>query len=215
MNLKVQSTAHALADRLRDEILAGALAAGAALPQEELSARFGVSRSPLREALRALEAEGWIEYHPNRGAFVAQVSARDVRELYAVRRILEAGAIHLAIPRLDDALIGRARALERAMRAEHDGAAFVAAHQRFHLLLYEAAGNARLIEAIVLHYVRVQRVPAFEAALDKVRRCSARDHREILAACDARDAAGAERATVAHLQRLEAIVLERLEAAKA
>ncbi|HEX3550668.1 MAG TPA: GntR family transcriptional regulator [Candidatus Elarobacter sp.] len=214
MNLKVQSTAHALADRLREEILAGSLPAGQPLPQEELSARFGVSRSPLREALRALEAEGWIEYRPNRGAVVAGVSEHDLREVYGVRRILEAGAVRLAVARLDAATLERVRALERSMRAETDAAAFVATHRRFHLALYEAAGNARLVEAIVLHYVRVQRVPGFEGTLQELRRCCARDHRELLAACGSRDAARAERAVVTHLDHLEAIVLAQLRASK-
>src|SRR6185312_11475159 len=112
VNLKVQSTAGVLADQLRQEIVSGTLVAGQALPQEELSARFGVSRSPMRDALHQLEAEGWVTYHPNRGAFVARVSAQDVREVYGVRRILEAGAIRLAVANMDAATLARARDLD-------------------------------------------------------------------------------------------------------
>jgi len=209
--LKTQSTAGALADRLRQEIADGVPAAGQALPQEELSARFGVSRSPLREALHQLQAEGWVTYHPNRGAFVTRLSAQDVRELYGVRRILEGGAARLAAASTDPGVIARARNVERTMYKELDAAAFIALHQQFHRTVYESTGNPKLVEAIAKHYVQVQRVAGWQTRLDAIRRCSRSDHRELLAACERHDADAAEAAAIAHVDHLEAIVLRALD----
>jgi DNA-binding GntR family transcriptional regulator len=208
--LKLQSTASALADRIRDEIFDGRLSAGDPLPQEEIAARYGVSRSPLREALRQLEAEGWIDYHPNRGAFVATVSAQDVRDLYMVRRILEAGAIRLAVPKLDKELLEKVRAIDLAMRKAADHRTAVELHRDFHESIYAAAGNQRLIDAIAKHYVRVQRLPDVQSRIDAVRKCSRADHRTLLEAFERRDVRAAERATLEHLDHLEAIMLDGL-----
>lgn len=210
MALKIESTAGVLAAQLRTEIIEGSLAAGTALRQEEISARYGVSRSPLREALRQLEAEGWIEYRPNRGAVVASVSAQDVRELYEVRRILEAGAIRLAIPKIDETLLRHARAVDAKLRRASLTSEIVATHYEFHTTIYGACGNARLIDAISRHYVRVQRLSNADARAKEVRRCSLTDHRELVEACAAKDVRRAERVTLAHLNHLEAVLVEGL-----
>jgi DNA-binding GntR family transcriptional regulator len=208
--LKIQSTSGALADRIRQEIVDGILSGGQALPQEELSARYGVSRSPLREALRQLEAEGWILYHPNRGASVVQLSAQDVRNLFGVRRILEAGATELCVTKLDAATMARARSLDAAMLDESDAATFLAQHRQFHMTLYEAVGNPKLVDAIGKHYVQMQRIPRWNTSIAAVRTCAQTDHPVLLKACDERDARAARAIAIAHVDHIEAIVLELL-----
>ncbi len=209
--LKLQSTPSALAERIRDEIFDGRLGAGDPLPQEELAARFGVSRSPLREALRQLEAEGWIVYRPNRGAFVSTVSAEDVRKLYVVRRILERGAIRLAVPRLDKERLDEAKTLDAALRKTTEPRAAVALHRKFHDAIYAALDNAQLVQAIAKHYVSVQRLPDMKSRIAAVTKCSRADHRSLLEACERRDVRAAERATLEHLDHLEGITLTGLE----
>ena len=209
--LKLQSTADALATRIREEILDGTFASGDALPQEEMAARYGVSRSPIREALRQLEAEGWIVYHPNRGAFVASVSAEDIRELYQVRRILETGALRLAVPRLDDATLKRMREIDRAMRRAETAREAMQLHLDFHAALYALVGNPRLLAAIRAHHVRVQRLPHPNKSIMSVVRLSRDDHRALLDALEERDLKSAERATLAHLDHLEANMLGEVE----
>ncbi|HEX8807108.1 MAG TPA: GntR family transcriptional regulator, partial [Candidatus Aquilonibacter sp.] len=205
--LKLQSTADALATRIREDILDGIFAAGDALPQEEIAARYGVSRSPLREALRQLEAEGWIIYHPNRGAFVATLCAQDVRELYQVRRILEGGAVRLALPKLDDVTLQRLREIDRAMRKAPNYKEVVALHAEFHLSFYASIGNPRLVEAIRRHHVRVQRLPNPRESAARVVRVSRDDHRKFFEALERRDMSAVERTTLTHLDHLEAIML--------
>jgi DNA-binding GntR family transcriptional regulator len=210
MILKIQSTSGALADRIRQEIIDGVLGGGQALPQEELSARYGVSRSPLREALRQLEAEGWIIYHPNRGASVVQLSAQDVRNLFGVRRILEAGATALCVEKLDPATIARARSLDAALHDESDSAMFLAQHRQFHMMLYEATNNPTLVEAIGKHYVQMQRIPYWNTSIAAVRACADSDHPVLLKACDGRDIRAAQAIAVSHVDHIEAIVLTLL-----
>ena len=211
MPLDVRGTPTVLAEHLRNDIVRGHFRPGQALVQEDLAARYGVSRSPVREALRQLEAEGLVRYHLNRGAFVAALSAQDIREFYGVRRILERGAIRLAVPKLTDAGLKAARALEAAFRSEKDARSVAGRHNAFHEAIYAASGNAKLLEAISRHYVRLARVPDMERRVAEVLRCSRRDHRALLDACCARSVAAAEAATLAHLDHLEAIMLEGLE----
>lgn len=209
--LKLQSTSDALATRIREAILDGTFAAGHPLPQEEMAARYGVSRSPIREALRQLEAEGWIVYHPNRGAFVTTVSAQDVRELYQVRRILETGALRLAFPRVDDATLKRMREIDRAMRKAATPREATQLHFAFHAALYGLIGNPRILTAIHAHHVHMQRLPNPNEGIIGVVRLSRDDHRALLDALEKRDLKAAERATLAHLDHLEATMLCALD----
>jgi DNA-binding GntR family transcriptional regulator len=209
--LKVKSTVGALAERVRDEILGGTYAPGEGLRQEELAERYGVSRSPLREALRQLESEGWIVYHPNRGAFVAKLGERDVRNFYQVRRILEAGAIRLAIPKITDEQISDASEFNLRMSKATKTEAIVTIHKDFHRSIYEAAGNPHLVEAIVHYHIRASGIPNFSAHVRRIVRCSLADHRALLSACKRRDVRQAERITLDHLDHIEAVLLDAVE----
>src|SRR5208337_5570820 len=92
-----------IVERLREDILAGRLAPGSRLVECDLTARFAVSRGPVREALRRLAAEGLIEHWPHRGAVVRRLSGRTIRELFQIRMELEALAARLASRSQDEA----------------------------------------------------------------------------------------------------------------
>ena len=85
---------------LRADILDGTLAPGDQIVQESLADRYGVSRVPLREALKTLESEGQVAYYPHRGYFVTELSVADLLEVYRLRALLEAEAIRAAVPSL-------------------------------------------------------------------------------------------------------------------
>ena len=87
---------------LREAILSGELSGGFQLKQEELAAKFNVSMSALREALKTLEAEGLVKFFPNRGAIVSELSAEEAQEIFDIRLFLELGALELAIPNLTE-----------------------------------------------------------------------------------------------------------------
>lgn len=134
---------------LRDAIWRGHLKPGDHLNELALSAQLGVSRPPLREAIRTLEGEGLVVSEPRRGSYVKRLSGDDVLEIYAVRCTLEQMAADLVIdaqrPELVDRLEAQLDALEREMRGDRDLHDMIATDLRFHRLLVQAAGNLRLL----------------------------------------------------------------------
>jgi DNA-binding GntR family transcriptional regulator len=185
---KPQTVADRIAAILREAIAAGALAAGTALRQDELAARFGFSRMPIRDALRLLEAEGIVSIHPTRGAFVAPMDATEIGEIFALRELLEREALRLAVPKLTNADLDRAGAILDRLDAEPDVGRWGALNRDFHLALYRPCGNARLIELIEAQHRAADRyVRVLLASLD-YRTRSQHEHRKLLAACRKRSA---------------------------
>jgi DNA-binding GntR family transcriptional regulator len=146
------STAALLAERLRGEITGGRLEPGAPLRQDEVAARYGVSRIPVREALRALQAEGLVSYEPNRGATVATFSLDDVLEMLEVRIALECHALRLAVPRMGGPDMEAAAAILAAYDEARDAAAWAEMNWRFHATLYAPCDCRRLLKAVEENY---------------------------------------------------------------
>jgi DNA-binding GntR family transcriptional regulator len=129
--------------RLRHEILGGLIDPGQRLVEEQLTRQLGISRGPLREALRLLAEQGLVEHLPRRGVRVTTLSPRDVQELYAVRDVLERHALTEARPPVAPARLRALRgALEDMRRGDRLGVAD--AHRRFHVALVGLAGNHQL-----------------------------------------------------------------------
>jgi len=137
----------AVLTELRRAIGSGELRPGEQVLQDALAERFGVSRVPLREALKILEGEGQVVYRPHRGYFVAELDVADLREVYRIRDLLESEAVRVAVPRLtpvDLAAMTSAAAAVDAAAAADDLAAMTEANRRFHFVLIEASGMPRL-----------------------------------------------------------------------
>jgi DNA-binding GntR family transcriptional regulator len=136
--------------RLRAEIVGGAFAPGERLVEEQLTRRFGISRAPLREALRLLGQQGLVEHLPRRGVRVVQLSSRDIDELFSLRDVLERFALqcvlgHDGVPDPGGLTVARG-AVERMERAVGgDATEQAAAHQAFHLSLVALAGHQHLV----------------------------------------------------------------------
>ena len=115
------ATTESLADRaatiLTDEIVAGTLRPGQWVSENELAIRLGVSRSPVREALRALARDGLVSVRPRRGTVIAELSAEDVSELYAARGVVESEMVRLAAVTLDDAAVDELAAIVAAAKS--------------------------------------------------------------------------------------------------
>lgn len=150
-SLGARSLAELAVQRLRAEIISGALAPGERLVEEHLTRRFGTSRAPLREALRLLGEQGLVEHLPRRGVRVTELSARDVDELFSLRDALERFAVRTAladgrppeparIAELSESLAEMERATEAA-----DPLGRAEAHRRFHLALVGLAGHQHLL----------------------------------------------------------------------
>lgn len=136
---------------LRRGIVAGELRPGSPIRQETIAAELGVSRVPVREALRILEGEGQVVHRPHHGYSVAELSLPDLREVYRIRRLLESEAAREAVGAVPEAAIAEiddARRQVADASARRDLVAMTEANRRFHFLILEAAGLPRLMRII-------------------------------------------------------------------
>jgi DNA-binding GntR family transcriptional regulator len=197
---KPQTVADQIAAVLREAIAGGTLAPGTALRQDELAARFGFSRMPIRDALRHLEAEGLVAIHPTRGAFVARMDAVEIGEIYAIRELLEGEALRLALPHLTAASLDEAATVLDQIDAEPDVGRWGLLNRAFHLALYRPCGNGRLIALIdAQHNVADRYVRLLLSNFDYRARSQA-EHRKLLAACRKRETDQASKWLARHLR---------------
>jgi DNA-binding GntR family transcriptional regulator len=146
-----RSKADEVAAALRELIVRGDIAPGAPLRQRHLAERFGVSPTPVREALRRLESEGLVRNDLNRGSTVAELDAETVEESYRIRAELEALAVRLAAAKLTPADLRALRAVHLELEACHQGDPRIhGLNRRLHFRLYEAAGSPLLLSMLRL-----------------------------------------------------------------
>ncbi len=187
---------------LKQAILAGALPPGTPLRQEELATRFAMSRMPIREALRQLEAQGLVDFEPHRGAIVVEITLQDAADNFAIRGALEPQALRLSLPHLGPADFALAEELIAEIDGERDPARMGELNRRFHMTLYAAAGLPRLLALTEQHLVAADRYLRFHLATDGD--MGQAEHRALLAACRAGDEAEATAVLARHLGRAEA-----------
>ncbi len=198
------------ATEIRRAILAGDLAPGERLKQEQLAADLQVSRIPVREALRVLEAEGLIETRPGRGSMVIEVTRADALEVLTVRGALESLAARLAAERGTAEAIGELRdavAEGRQASASGDHATASSAHTKFHLDLAKAGGNSHL--RAELEFLPTKTEWIVSSLLQARSEYSWQEHEAILDAVASGDADLAEQLTKLHSEH----VIESLDAA--
>ena len=181
---------HAL-EGLRRSIAAGDLRPGQRVPQEDVAAQLGVSVAPVREALRTLEQEGQVTYLPRRGYFVTELRIEDLREIYDLRRVMEARAARHALPLLAAAdldVIARAAAECRAAEDTGDVTAELDANRRFHLAMFDVPGHPHTLRVIRMLWESTEAYRALYYNSQEERRRANDAHERILAAVQARDA---------------------------
>lgn len=193
------TTAEHVADVLREAILRGVLQGGQQLQQDALAAQFGVSRIPVREALRRLDAEGLVTVYPHRGAIVSQLSVAEVEEIYEIRVTLECLALRLAIPRLTRADLDRAAAILDEIDQVDDIGRWSELNRSFHMTLYAPADRKRLLSLIATLRANVDRYHRIYISLMQHKAQSQREHRRILDACRRRRQEEAAEALERHL----------------
>jgi DNA-binding GntR family transcriptional regulator len=190
-------------DAVRDAILTAEMPPGTWVTQLGLAKRFGVSRGPVREALRLLEQEGLIESAVNQRARVAAFSIDDLEELYGVRIVTEALAISVTVPRLSaDDIQGLSVALDQLDdMAGTDIPAWEALHRHFHGELVKFAGKRvrRTLDQYYDHAERYRRM--YISGYPRAFAVGAAEHRQILGACAAADAHLAASLLARHLSR--------------
>lgn len=178
-----------VAEQLRERIVAHRMAPGSWIDEQALTVELGISRTPLREALKVLAAEGLVTMKPRRGAYVTEVSERDLSEVFHLLALLESDAAAVVADKASNEQLGELSALHDDLEAavtERD--AFFAANERFHMRLLEIADN-RWRNQMVTDLRKVMKLYRHHSLFKQGRlEASLKEHRKIMSALKARDA---------------------------
>jgi DNA-binding GntR family transcriptional regulator len=176
---------------IRDRILNGSYAEGKPLRQDAIAAELGVSRIPIREALRQLETEGLIVFNPHRGAVVSTLSLAEIEEVFTLRAEIESGLVRRAVAVIDEEHLERAAEIldryERALR-QRDIVSYGKLNWEFHCTLYDAADRPVTFTVAQRLHQQSDRYIRMQLAYTHWEERAKREHRAILAAARKRDA---------------------------
>lgn len=209
--LERHTTVELAVDRLRERILSGQLPAGTQLRQEKLASDLGVSRMPVREALRQLEAEGLVRLETHKGAVVARLSTQELRENYEIRARLERWLTELAVPNLTSAHLRAAERALEAMRTNVDDYRWGRLNWDFHAALLRAAGRPYALGLLHRIYRNVYRHFGVPIRLTDNRALLITEHEHILALCRAGDVARLGPFIERHILAGGELLISRLE----
>lgn len=196
-------------ENLRDAIITQVLKPGERLMEIQLADEMGVSRTPVREAIRKLELEGLVVMVPRKGAYVAGVSMKDIHEVYEVRSALEMLAVTLAAERITDEELN---ALEQQVlreseeEAKKDGSDLdniIYIDSSFHDIIYQAARNQRLVQFVNILQEQLQRFRAASLARPGRSKTALEEHKQIVEALSERNGELASKLAQEHIENAE------------
>ncbi len=201
----------AILEELRRAILSGDVPPGSPIPMDETAEVFGVSRIPIREALKTLIGEGLVEHRPRAGYTVASVTAEEFREIYIVRGVLEMAALSAAVDNAeaqdDRRAVAALRALDDALAAE-DYQAYQRDSREFHLALVAPSRMPRLLHMIESVWNLTEPLQPMKHISDAHRDHLHAQHSSMLTAFTHRDSAALLAASRRHLDDLETVVAD-------
>lgn len=198
-------------EHLREAIIKGALRPGERLMEMQLAEEMGVSRTPVREAIRKLELEGLVIMVPRRGAYVSDLSIKDVAETYEIRGALEALAAGLAAERInEDELEEIERILVKISESieKNDIKATIEHDEAFHAILYRASHNDRLVQIINNLREHIQRFRSTSLGTPGRLKAVLFEHRKIAEAISERNAELAQQLAQEHIENAENALME-------
>jgi DNA-binding GntR family transcriptional regulator len=155
-----KSLAEHIFQDLENKIITGTLKPGQRVVEEELCRSFGVSRSPVREALRILESQGFVQREPRRGVTVTKISSKEAEDIYTIRARLDSLALYLAIKRNKPGIVQKLKKLHEKMIAVTEGNnvnEYFKLNQKFHELIFRESDNLRLIKLLETFDKQTQR----------------------------------------------------------
>ncbi len=202
-------------DVLMSAIMQGQLSPGERLLEVQLADEMGVSRTPVREAIRRLELEGFVVMVPRKGAYVAGLSINDVEEVYEIRTVLETLAVRLAAQRMQPADYAQLDDLSEKMRAtwqEGNVDNWVSLDASFHELLYKFSRNERLVAMMNNIMEQLSRYRIISLANVEVRHNSLSEHQELIEALKRRDSEAAATAVAMHIENTKQSLINMLKA---
>lgn len=182
-------------ETIREAILKGEMKPGEKVAEPELAERFGISRTPIREAFRQLESEGYLSVIPRKGAVVASLSERDIEEFYAIKSILEGYAARMAAEKLNEKELERLENINlrlEKLTQEGDVKTFFRVHNDFHDCFIRAAGNEKLLALINQLMQKFNRLRMASLSLPGRMETSVSEHKKILRAFREKNGALAE-----------------------
>ncbi|HUW64970.1 MAG TPA: GntR family transcriptional regulator [Spirochaetia bacterium] len=201
-------------ESLREAIIGGRLKPGERLMEAQLAEELGVSRTPVREAIRKLELEGFVAMLPRKGAYVSGISLKDIVDVFEIRAALEALAAGLAAERItEEELDQMERYLLKASEAsdEDNLSAFVAVDTGFHELIYKASRNQRLFQIVTLLQEQVQRFRTVSLSQPGRFKDAIEEHRQIIEAISERNVELAQSLAKEHIENAEQSMLQSLK----
>ena len=204
-----QTLREKILETIRDAILKGTLKPGERVSEPDLAERFGISRTPIREAFRQLESEGYLEVIPRKGAVVASLTERDVEEFYAIKIILEGFAAKMAAENLTEKDINRLETINERLQKiaeEGDVKKFFRVHNEFHEVFIKAAGNEKLSEMINQLVMKFKRLRLASLSQPGRMEISVEEHRNMIRAFKNHDGESAD-GMVRHAATIGADVL--------
>ncbi len=199
-----KTIAHLTQERIRTAILEGILTAGTRIDQNQLAKDLNVSLVPVREALKKLESEGFVQIIPRRGAFVTNTSLRDMEDLYFARGILEGQAGYHAASNLTAAQLAQLDHLHQRMGEtleHHDYSGFSHLNRKFHFVIYEAAGSTYVLNMIASLWDLAERYRFRYVFFRDQTTVIQSEHQTILDACHAHDSKALRETIVFHMNQ--------------
>ncbi|WP_407657960.1 GntR family transcriptional regulator [Marinobacter orientalis] len=182
------STSEVIVKHLREAIIAGKLDEGEPIRQDDIAQMFKVSKIPVREALKRLEAEGLVMFQRYKGAVVTKISEPELAQMFEVRVLLEVKAVRLALPHMTEATFAQAERICQEFMDESNVGRWAELNWEFHACLYEPAQRPFLISLIRSIHDKVERYLRLQMALSDGKERADREHRAIIEACREGDA---------------------------
>jgi DNA-binding GntR family transcriptional regulator len=206
-----------ITNQLRDMIVDGDLKPGQKVPEPELCQRFGVSRTPLREALKVLAAEGIVQLLPNRGAVVAKVTREEIEQIFPIMGALESLAGELACERITEDELEKLRRLHKAMVGHYrrsEWLPYSKLNRAIHEAIFAAAGNAALSAIYQQLIIRIHAIRFVVKKTPERWRQAVEEHEQMVEALESRDGKKLARIMKLHLRNKAEMVEEAMETMK-
>jgi len=190
-----QTLREKILENIRDAILKGELKPGERVSEPDIAERYGISRTPIREAFRQLESEGYLTVVPRKGAVVAKHTEKDIEEFYSIKSVLEGYAAHLAAEKMTAKDLDKLEAINNRLAKlskTNDVKTFFRVHNEFHEYFIRAAGNQRLLELIHQLLQKFEYLRVASLSINGRMEISVQEHKKILDAFRRNDGAAAD-----------------------
>ena len=193
---------------LREAILSNQFLPGTPIIETEISLTLKTSRTPVREALKSLEADGLVACYPLKGTFVSEITPYDVEEIFNLRIMLETSALQLAYDKISDDELNKVEDMFLKLNAMSSKADYALADKSLHALIVDKAGNYRLKQFLNILNVQIERFRRI-AAIEPMRLTNSRaEHLEVLTMLRRKDLAASQESLKKHLNNVKASTLE-------